>query len=47
MYTVSQKPTLPWLAITSTYTSSDFDNFWQECCQEGKKSNDTLFSYLT
>jgi len=42
-YTVSQKTTLLWLAITST--STDFDNFWPECCQESKKSNRGYFIF--
>jgi len=27
--------------------STDFDNFWQECCRESNKSNGTLFFHLT
>jgi len=44
MYTVS-KTTLLWLAIISIYINR-FWWFWQECCQESKKSNGSVFSHL-
>jgi len=42
---MSQKTTLLWLAITSTYINQ-FRYFWQKCCQERKQSNDALFCHL-
>ena len=46
LYSVSQKTTLfgsPQLRRTST----DFDNYWQKCCEESTHSHGTLFCHLT